>query len=80
MDFAKYNKIDWLFPTIPGKKSIFEKFCALSLAYRDAGACPRSPFSEKSKVDSTPKDHYSSIPSVNAVPGKPGLEEARWIL
>jgi len=31
------NDIDWLFPTIVGRKNIFDKFCVLSLVYRNDG-------------------------------------------
>ena len=31
------NNTSWLFPTILGRKNIFDEFCVLSLAYRDDG-------------------------------------------
>jgi len=31
------NNFDWLFPTIPGGRDIFDKFCVLSLTYRSDG-------------------------------------------
>ena len=31
------DNIDWLFPTTPDRKNIFDRFCTLSLAYRNNG-------------------------------------------
>ena len=82
------NNIDWLFPTIGGRKNIFDKFCALSLAYRSDGfitmlapirdhLSPKDPGS--APLLCLTKDRYFSRLSVQVKPGKPGFEEARWI-
>jgi tetratricopeptide (TPR) repeat protein len=82
------NKIDWLFPTIAGRKNIFDKFCVLSLAHRSDGfitmlAPIRDHLSPKDPASApllcSTKDRYFSRLSVNVYPGKPGFEEARWI-
>jgi hypothetical protein len=82
------NNIDWLFPTIPGRKNIFDKFCVLSLAYRSDGfitmlapirdhLSPKDPGS--SPLLCSTKERYFSRLSVDVHPSKPGFEEARWI-
>jgi len=82
------NNIDWLFPTIPRRKNIFDKFCVLSLAYRSDGfitmlAPIRDHLSPKDPASSpllcSTKDRYFTRLSVDIRPGKPGFEEARWI-
>jgi len=82
------KNIDWLFPTISGRKKIFDKFCVLSLAYRSDGfitmlAPIRDHLSPKDPA-LTPllcstKDRYFTRLSIDVEPGKPGFEEARWI-
>jgi len=83
------NNIDWLFPTIAGRENIFDKFCVLSLAYRSDGfitmlAPIRDHLSPKDPASSpllcSTKDRYFSRLSVRIEPGKPGFEEARWIV
>jgi tetratricopeptide (TPR) repeat protein len=80
---------DWLFPTIPDKPNIFDKLCALSLTYRSNGLLtmlaplrdhlrPKDP--KSSHLLSTVKDCYFRRLSVDVFPGKPGYEEARWIV
>ena len=82
------NNIDWLFPTIVGRKNMLDKFCVLSLAYRSDGfitmlgpirdhLSPKDPTSVP--LLSSVKDHYLTRLSVDVGPGKPGFEEARWI-
>jgi len=82
------NNLDWLFPTIPNRTDIFDKFCILSLTYRSNGVItmlaplqdyfyPQDPVS--SPLLHTTKDSYFSRLSVDLFPGKPGYEEARWI-
>jgi len=82
------NNIDWLFPTIVGRKNIFDKFCVLSLAYRSDGfitmlAPIRDHLSPKDPASApllcSTRDHYFSRLSVDLEPGNPGFEEARWI-
>ena len=82
------KNLDWLFPTIPDRKHIFDKFSALSLTYRNDGfitmlapiqdyLCPRDP--KSSPLLSATKDHYLTRLSVELSPSQPGFDEARWI-
>ena len=85
-----YEKnLDWLFPAIPEKDSIFDRFCLLSLTYRSNGFVsmlapirdylgPRDP--QLSPLLCTTRDRYFSRLSFNVDPNRPGFEEARWIL
>ena len=83
------NNIDWLFPTISARRTIFDKFCVLSLTHRSDGfvmmlaplrdyLCPKDPAS--SSLLQTTKDHYFTRLSISVKPDKPGFEEARWIV
>ena len=82
------KNFDWLFPTIPNGKNIFDKFCVLSLTYRSNGfitmlaplrdyLSPRDPRS--SPLLCATKDHYFTRLSVTVHPDNPGFREARWI-
>ena len=83
------SNLDWLFPTIPDRKNIFNEFCALFLTYRSNGfvmmlapirdyLSPRDPRS--SPLLCTTRDRYFCRLSVDVNPCKPGFEEARWIV
>jgi len=83
------NNIDWLFPTISNRTNILDKFCILSLTYRNNGCitmlaplrdhlCPKDPRS--SPLLCKTKEHYFTRLSVSVDPGRPGFEEARWIV
>ena len=83
------KNLDWLFPTISNGKDIFDKFCALSLAYRSNGFItmlapirdyfnPRDPRS--SPLLCATRDRYFSRLSVDVDPDKPGFRETQWIL
>jgi len=83
------NNIDWLFPTITGRKNIFDKFCVLSLAYRSDGfvtmLAPLRDYLSPKHPASAPllrstKERYFSRLLVRLYPGKPGFDEARWII
>jgi tetratricopeptide (TPR) repeat protein len=82
------KNLDWLFPSIPDRKNIFDKFCVLSLAYRSNGfitmlaplrdyLSPRDPTS--SPLLRATKDLYFSRLSVTVDPNRPGFRKSRWI-
>ena len=83
------NNLDWLFPTIPNVKDIFDKFWVLSLTYRSNNFItmlapirdylyPRDP--ESSPLLCATKDHYVTRLSVNPDPSNPGHRGTRWIV
>jgi len=83
------NNIDWLFPAIPGTKNIFDKFCALSLAYRSDGfitmlAPIRDYLSPKDPASApllcSTKERYFTRLLLRIEPDQPGFEETRWIM
>jgi hypothetical protein len=61
------KNLDWLFPTIPDRKNIFDKFCVLSLTYRSNGfitmLAPIRDYlwSPRSKIISTPLCNQGSL-------------------
>ena len=82
------KNIDWVFPTIVGRKNIFDKFCVLSLTYRNDGfitmlapirdyLSPKDPMS--ARLLCSTKERYFSRLSADIFPGRPGFKEARWI-
>ena len=82
------KNLDWLFPTIPNTKNIFDGFCVLSLTYRSNGfvtmlapirdyLSPQDP--RLSPLLCATRDRYFSRLSVDVDPNVPGFEEARWI-
>ena len=82
------KNLEWLFPTIPDREDIFDKFCVLSLTHKSNGfvtmlAPIRDYFgpqdSKPSPLLSATKDCYFTRLSVDVYPGKPGFDEARWI-
>ena len=83
------NNLDWLFPVISNRRTMFDKFCVLSLTHRSDGfvtmlaplrdyLCPQNPAS--SSLLETTKDHYFSRLSTHVDPSYPGFEEAQWIV
>jgi tetratricopeptide (TPR) repeat protein len=83
------NNVDWLFPTIPNVTLILDKFCILSLTYRSNGfttmLAPLRDHLRPQNLKSSPllcttKDHYFARMSVDLDPGRPGFEDARWIV
>ena len=83
------NNIKWLFPTISGRENIFDKFCVLSLAYRNDGfvtmlaplrdyLSPKDPMSAPFLCST--KDRYFGRLPAPVHPGMPGFEEAKWIV
>ena len=84
------NNLDWLFPTIPNRAGIFDKFCALSLTYRSNDfitmlaplrdyLSPRDP--RTSPLLCTTKDRYFSRLRLlgDLEPDQPGFKESLWI-
>jgi len=82
------NHLDWLFPTIPNRRTILDKFCVLSLTYQSNGfitmLAPLRDYLSPKDPASSPllritKGCYFSRLLVNLDPHKPDLEEAKWI-
>jgi hypothetical protein len=82
------KNIDWFFSTIPDRKNIFDKFCALSLTYRSNHfikmLAPLQDYLSPRDQTSSPllsatKDHYFTRLSVHLDPDRPGFAEAQWI-
>jgi len=82
------NNLSWLFPTVPNRENIFDKFCVLSLTYRSNGfatmlaplrdhLCPKDPRS--SPLLCATKEHYFNRLSVGTGASRPSREETRWI-
>ena len=83
------NNLQWLFPAIPGIKSILDKFCALSLTYRNNDfttmLAPIRDYIAPTNPRSSPllcatRHRYFTRLSVDVYPDKPGFQEARWIM
>ena len=83
------KNLDWLFPTTPNRTNTFDTFCILSLTYRSNGfvtmlaplrdyLSPKNP--RLSPLLCTTKERYFTRMSVDLYPGKPGFEEALWIV
>jgi len=82
------NNLDWLFPSISNGTNVFDKFCILSLTYRNASFImmlaplrdhlrPKDPLS--SPLLRMTKERYFTRMSVNIDPNDPGFQESRWI-
>ena len=83
------NNIDWLFPTLPDRTSVFDTFCNLSLTYQSGGFVtmlaplrdylyPKDP--KTFQLLCTTKDCYFNRLSVHINPNEPGFGETRWIM
>ena len=82
------NNLDRLFPAVPDIKTIFDKFCLLSLTSRRNGLItmlapvrdylgPRDP--KSSSLLCATKDYCFSRLSARVIPHEPGFREAEWI-
>ena len=83
------NNLDWFFPTISDGSNFFDRFCILSLTYRNNGfvtmlaplrdyLCPKDPIS--SPLLNATKERYFARLSTYIDPNEPGFQEARWIM
>ena len=83
------NNLDWLFPTISNRSTIFDQFCMLSLTYRSNGfitmlaplrnhLCPKDP--RASTYLCTTRDFYVTRLSCPAHPDSSEFENIRWII
>ena len=82
------KNLKWLFPTISDRANIFDKFCTLSLTYRNGGfvtmlaplrdyLSPKDPGS--SSLLRAVKEQYFSRMLVDLDPSDPGFGNTRWI-
>ena len=82
------GNLDWFFPTIPERKEIFDKFCVLSLTYRNNGfvtmLAPIRDYLRPQDPQSSPllcatKDHYFTRLLGYLRTNERRFGEARWI-
>jgi len=82
------NNINWLFPAISNGTDIFDKFCTLSLTYRNNGfitmlapfrdcLSPKDP--KLSILLLITKERYFTRMSISINPNKPNFMESQWI-
>jgi len=82
------DNVDWLFPTISNRTNILDKFCTLSLTYRNNGFVtmlaplrdylrPKDPMS--SSLLCTAKAYYFSRMAVTLNPNEPDIIKTQWI-
>ena len=82
------KNLEWLFPTISDRANLFDKFCSLSLTYRNGGfvtmlaplrdyLSPKDPGS--SSLLCAVKELYFIRMSVHLDPSNPGFAKTRWI-
>ena len=82
------NNLDWLFPTIFNRSTIFDEFHTLSLTYWSNGFVtmlvplreylrPKDPLS--SPLLCAVREHYFTRLSATIDPSAPGFRETRWI-
>jgi tetratricopeptide (TPR) repeat protein len=82
------SNLDWFFSTISNRTDVFDKFCILSLTYRNDGFITmlmplRDYFSPKDPKTSpllcATKEFYFTRMSITIDPDGPSFEESRWI-
>ena len=82
------KNLDWLFPTIPDRKTTFDRFCVLSLTYQSDGfitmLAPLRDYlyrknPQESRLLSATKDLYITRLSVTINPNAPRFKDTRWI-
>ena len=80
------NNLEWLFPTIPNGQNIFDKFCILSLTYRNNGfttmLAPLRDYLSPKDPKSSPllcaaQEHYFTRMSIDIDPNGPNFEESQ---
>jgi len=82
------NNLEWLFPTIPNRTDVFDKFCILSLTHRTNGfitmLAPLRDYLSPEDLKTSPllcmtKEHYFTRMSIDINPNRPDFGETRWI-
>ena len=82
------NNLDRLFPSIPNRSNIFDKFCILSVTYRSNGfitmLAPLRDYLSPKDPKSSPllcatKECYFTRMTTDVHPDQPNFRETRWI-